>query len=230
MIVRTTTQYTPEFWAAHRGVPSASNFGRIITAKKGELAAAHRGYIAELIGDEFNPACGDKDDIATAAMRRGTALEPTARELYKFWAGEIDQTGFCTTDCGRFGTSPDGLVGTDGVIEFKAPLPATFVGWVLDDVLPDDYKAQCHGHLLVTGRPWCDFVAYMPDRPLFVKRVTRDAFTDRLAYCLTEFDRAYRLAREKFGLPNPTAPLAFATQPAPAANGKPGMFEVPQCR
>ena len=41
-----------------------------------------------------------------------------------------------------------------------------------------EYKAQCQGGLMVTGRRYIDFVSYHPnfqdDKKLFIKKVTRD--------------------------------------------------------
>jgi YqaJ-like viral recombinase domain len=203
-------QYSPDWFAARRGKPTASNFHRIITAKKGELASAHKNYIAELIGDELNPNYPETDDRATAAMRRGTAMEPRARALYELWSNsDVRQVGFITTDCGRFGDSPDGLVGEDRVCEYKCPSASVFAGWVLDGVLPDDYRAQCHGHLLIAEKRQCDFFAYFPSQPPFILPVLRDDFTDKLAKCLIDFDAAYQQARKRFGLSYMTEPVVF---------------------
>ncbi len=215
MKVHTMAQYSPEWWAVRRGLATASDFNRIITPAKGEFASAHKTYIAELIGDELDPSYGQFDDYATAAMKRGTALEPEARSLYKLWAGEaVQQIGIIVSDCGRFGSSADGLVGADGVLELKAPNPATHAAYVIAGVLPPDYKPQCHGHLLVTGRSWCDFVSYLPNQELFIIRVVRDDFTEKLRKCLVLFDAEYQAARKKFGLSYTTEPCSFAAAPA----------------
>jgi len=203
-------QYTPEWWAIRRGVPTASEFHRIITAAKGEFAAGHKSLINDLIGDELDSEYPRLNDGASVAMKRGTALEPEARGLYEVWAGApIRQVAFVTTECGRFGCSPDSLVGDDGVLEMKCPMPSTHAGYVLDGKLPAEYRAQCHGHLLVTGRKWCDFMSYLPGREPLIIRVVPDDFTAKLAQCLAKFDDAYRAARDRFKLPNPLLPLAL---------------------
>jgi hypothetical protein len=228
-------QYTPEYWAMRRGVPTASEFSRIITAAKGEFAAGHKSYINDLIGDELDSEYPRLNDGASIAMKRGTALEPEARGLYELWANlPIHQVGFVTTDCGHFGCSPDSLVGDEGVLELKSPMPSTHAGYVLDGKLPETYKAQCHGHLIVTGRKWCDFMSYLPGQEPFIIRVIPDDFTVKLAKCLKLFDDAYRPARAKFGLPNPLPPLALGYWPEGqsaaerlinhAADTKPALF------
>jgi hypothetical protein len=210
-------QYSPEWWAVRRGVPTCSEFHRIITAAKAEFAAGHKSYINDLIGDELDGEYPRLNDGATAAMKRGTVLEPEARGLYEVWAGApIRQVAFCTTDCGRFGSSPDSLVGADGegVLEMKCPMPSTFAGYVIEDVLPAEYRAQCHGHLIVTGAKWCDFMSYLPGKEPFIKRVTPDDFTEKLRACLIRFDEAYRKARDRFKLANPMLPLSLLQTPA----------------
>lgn len=208
MIRHSCEQYSPEWWALRLGVPTASQFHRIITPAKMTLASAHKGYIAELIGDHFDPSYGQHDDNATDAMRRGSRLEGDARRLYETYASEaagrpidVEKVGICLTDDGRFGSSPDGMIGNEGCMEFKCPSAAVFAQYVLDGVVPTDYLPQVHGHLLVTGCEWCDFFAFYPGRPGFFKRVYPDAFTEKLRERLEEFDPIYQAARSKFGLP-----------------------------
>lgn len=223
MIYDTFAQYTAEWWKIRRGVPTASEFHRIITAAKAEFAAGHKSYINDLIGDELDPDYPHLNDGASAAMRRGTQMEPEARGGYEMIVGAKTHTvAFVTTPCGRFGCSPDSLVGDDGVLELKCPLPSTHVGYVLDGGLPAEYRAQCHGHLIVTGREWCDFMSYVPKRDPFIVRVRRDEFTEKLCGCLARFDEAYRAARDRFGLPNPMEPLDLCRPVPAAANLSPG--------
>lgn len=208
MIEFTMDQYSDEWFRVRRGVPTASEYGRIITPKKGELAAAHDTYINALIGDLFDLEYPAKDEYATASMRRGTAMEPEARRKYAFdTGGVVRQTGFCKTDDNRFGCSPDGLVGDDGAVELKNPSAAVHVGWTRAGVLPDDYKPQCHGHLIVTGRAWVDFVSYRPGFDLFIVRVKPDDFTEKLRGCLDQFWDRYQAALRQFA-PSPALEVA----------------------
>ena len=88
--------------------------------------------------------------------------------------GEVQQVGFCLEDGGRYGCSPDGLVGDDGLVELKNPQGKTAVEYLLKGELPTTYFQQVQGQLLVTERAWCDFVSYYPGLPLLVLRVARD--------------------------------------------------------
>ena len=88
----------------------------------------------------------------------------------------VDEVAFF--DCEDYGYSPDGLVGKHGLVEFKCPGATTHTKYLFEDRLPVEYKAQCQGGLMVTGRRYIDFVSYHPnfqdDKKLFIKKVTRD--------------------------------------------------------
>ena len=208
MIVFNMPQYSPEYWAVKCGIPSASNFRRILTASREQLAAGRKSYINELIADRRNPSAPFTTERAghTQAMRNGANCEPDAR---RFFAAECDvqveQVGFCLTDDGRFGCSPDGLVGEDSGLELKCPEGDTHVGYCLDGELPPQYKAQIHGCMIVTGRPTWWFMSYCPgfEKQLLIK-VERDSFTEKLDDALAEFWQEYNEAsRKMLGLPAP---------------------------
>lgn len=191
-------QYSPDWWAVRRGVPTASEFGSIITPKKLQLAAAHQTYIHRLIGDTFSLDYGKAEGPVTEQMRRGTINEPESRRWYEMHRDcEVTQIGFCKTDDDRAGCSPDGLVGDDGVLELKNPSAHTHVAWLLEGGLPDEHKAQVHGQLIVTGRQWADFLSYCPGLPPLLVRVEPDAFTEALRKCLDDFLAKYTEALNK---------------------------------
>jgi hypothetical protein len=187
-------QYSPEWWEIRRGVPTASQFDKILTPT-GKLSSQATAYIDELIADRFvlNPNFMTERPM-TRAMANGTDMEPEARRWYAMEHPErrVVQVGFCVTDDGRFGCSPDALVGDDGVLELKCPLGKTHVGYLREGLLPADYRPQCHGHLIVTGRPWVDFVSYAPGLPPFSIRVTADSYTEKLRSALDVFWEQYQ--------------------------------------
>lgn len=201
MKVYECNQYDDSWWRIRRGIPTASEFSNIITPKTGEFSKGAEKYICQLIGDLYDPLYPRKDSFATAAMRHGTAMEPASRFSYEQTEGvKVQQVGFCMTEDGRFGCSPDFLAGEDGVGELKNPQPATHAEWVLGGVVPSDYIPQVHGHLVVTGRKWCDFVSYcqgFPD-PMFKVRVYPDEYTEKLKAAMETFWKMYQEALAKF--------------------------------
>lgn len=183
-------QYTPEWWDARRGIPTCSQFHRIITPVTEKLSSGADDYIHELIGQRI---CHTPefftDRPTTRDMEHGSAIEPEARRAYEFFrAVEVKEVGFVLHDSKRYGGSPDGLVGDDGGLELKCPQMKTHVKYLIEQKLPDEYKAQVHGLLIVTGRPWWDFMSYVgPSVDPFIIRVEPNGFTRNLRICLEQF-------------------------------------------
>lgn len=172
MIIIECEQGTPEWHASRCGKPTASGFDKLITTTS-KQSTQRTKYMYQLAGERV---CGiPEETYQSAAMARGTATEEEARRFYEFTTGEsVRKVGFCVSDCGRYGASPDGLVGEDGVLEIKCPSLAVHVGYLLDGKVPTDYFQQTQGQLYVTGRKWSDFISYYPGlRPLLI-RVTPD--------------------------------------------------------
>lgn len=191
-------QRSPEWYAVRLGVPTASEFGSIITAKRGDYAAAADEYINRLL-DEVRRPDVDRGFSGTRHMRNGILLEPEGRDLY---ALETDTNpfpvGFILNDAGTLGCSPDSLVGKPGGLEVKCPDGPTHIRWLRAGGVPDDHKAQVHGSLIITERAWWDFISYCPPYPRLLVRVMPDAYTEKLRGHLDRFLGEYATAREQF--------------------------------
>lgn len=200
MIFHDVQQGSEEWHKLRLGVPTASNFSKVMTPKTMKMSASADKFIASLIGEKLSPYLPERAETFTnRAMQWGQQTEDEAR---RFYAMERNVTptngGFCLTDCGRLGSSPDFLVGDDGCGELKCPEAGTHVGWLLDGGLPDDHKVQVHGHLIVTGRAYCDFMSYSIGLPPLLVRVEPDLFTLKLSEMLfQEFLPRYELLLAK---------------------------------
>lgn len=235
-------QGSPEWWEAKRGIPSASNFDRIMVpvgkqccliaghdgehqlaqepeegqpkpklprgklrcqAKVQYLSAQAEGYIDELIGDlaGFDPPwlSESRTKPPTKQTAYGLEMEAEARRFYAMTRKAKPYcVGVCITDDGRFCASPDALVDPDGCVEIKCPERKTHVGYLRHGRLPDEYKCQVHGQLVVTGRAWVDFLSYVPGGlPPLLIRVEPDEFTGKLAAALDEFWTLYQATRAR---------------------------------
>jgi len=99
-------------------------------------------------------------EISTSAMRRGTELEVRARQALEWDTGKtIDAVGFISTDDGRVGCSPDGMIaGAEPVgVELKVPMGATHVGYYRDPGrLLRAYRHQVQFGMWVTG--WASWI------------------------------------------------------------------------
>lgn len=170
-----------------KGVPTASNFDKIITPARGQLSTSWPGYAAELIANELGVLI---PPMPSFWMERGIELEPYAVKAYEQVTGvETQVAGFVwPDDHERYGCSPDRLVGIDGLLEAKCPKPETLIEYHLNGTLPANYRPQVQGQLLITGRLWCDFFAYHPDLKPFLLRVERDEkYISALSEALDEF-------------------------------------------
>jgi predicted phage-related endonuclease len=179
-------QGSDEWDELRRGVPTASNFGKIITAVKAQLSTSWQTYAVELLAAELKVVVPPPPSFW---MEWGTENEPYAVAAYELMTGrKTEQVGFVwPDDHKRYGCSPDRLVGDDGLLECKCPMPETVLKYHLTG-FPNDYKPQVQGQLLVTGREWCDFLAYHPELKPFLVRVERDEkYIANLTVALDEF-------------------------------------------
>lgn len=203
-------QRSPEWFAARRGLPTCSRFDSILTPT-GKIAAAQDTLANELLAESLTPPEQGFIPYISPDMEHGMILEAEARcafELDYANGREVREVGFAISDCGRFGGSPDALVGDDSGVEIKCPKAATHIGYIRAGVLPREYKCQVHGYMIVTGRKSWHFFSYCRNIPAFHLVVERDAFTESLAAELAHFCDYYNAERVRFGLQ--PLPLAAA--------------------
>lgn len=171
MKVLTCKQGSAEWHLARLGIPTASQFGRIMTPKTRKLAAGADKYMHELLAEWLIgiPHGGD----ARGYIARGSEMEPWARRYYELQRGvTVQQVGCVLTDDGLAAGSPDGLIEADGGMELKVPSASQHVANLLD--MQEDYFAQVQGNLWITGRKWWDLVSYHPEMPAALVRFERD--------------------------------------------------------
>lgn len=186
MIVLNCRQGSEEWTEARLGIPTASQYHRIITPKTGKFSSQADGYAHELLAEELlgHPV----DEGASDFMARGTALEKSAIDFYEF-QNDVNTTrvGFILRDDKLTGCSPDRLVGDDGGLEIKCPSAKVHVGYMLGRDA-DDYRCQVQGALWLTGRAWWDWLSYNPELAPVLTRFERDeAFIGKLAAAVDQF-------------------------------------------
>jgi putative phage-type endonuclease len=178
-------QRTPEWADLRVGRVTASRIADVMTVlakkKNGETpeAAPRRNYRAEIISESLTGESAE-DTYTTPEMRWGIANEPYAIELYGTYTQTLVEPGGFHTheDIDRFGVSPDGLVGDDGMLQVKCLKTANHLDLILTGEVPREYFVQIQAELACTGRKWCDFVGYDPRLPvhlrLFICRIERN--------------------------------------------------------
>lgn len=170
MIIHNVEQGTEEWFKVRCGIFTASRFDKIITPTGKESTQAE-DYINELA---YELVTGNKVEIETTEyMARGSELEPEAAGYYNFINADVSTCGFITDDHGRWGCSPDRLVGDCGLLEIKCPKPSNHIK-NLKNGFDNKYKPQVQGQLFITGRDWCDFMSYCPGVEPLIVRIGRD--------------------------------------------------------
>ena len=181
MPVINCAQLSAEWFDEHIGRVSASRMNAVLAVlKRGGEAAIRYNYKMEKVAE----ICTGKvaEHYVSEAMSFGTENEPFARAAYEIERDvDVAQVGlFVHGRIDRFAASPDGVIGSDGLLECKCPNTTTHLGWMLADVVPEEYEPQMLAQLACAGqqRKWVDFVSYDPRLPkhmqLFIKRFPRD--------------------------------------------------------
>lgn len=171
-------QGSQEWHAARLGKVTASRVADVIAKTKTGWGASRANYMAELLAERLTGVAAEQ--YTNAAMKWGTDTEAEARAAYSFMRdAEVVEVGFIDhPEIPMTGASPDGLIGTDGLVELKCPNTATHVDTLLGSTIPAKYVTQMQWQMACTGRAWCDWVSYDPRLPgsmqLFVQRVARD--------------------------------------------------------
>lgn len=171
-------QGSPEWFAARLGKVTASRVADVVAKTKSGPSAMRANYMAQLIAERLT---GTKTEgYVSAEMQHGTDTEAEARTAYEFFSGDtVTEAGFVPhPTIGMSGASPDGLVGSNGIVEIKCPLTASHIDTLRGAAIPGKYLTQIQWQLSCTGRKYCDFVSYdnrMPENMrLFVKHIDRD--------------------------------------------------------
>lgn len=162
-------QRSPEWYEIRKGRMTASKASCIAKADSGLDT-----YIIEIMSEYFSIA--PKEMYINDDMQRGIDLEPEAKLVYELEKSvTVEPIGFVIYN-EYAGASPDGLVDDDGLIEIKCPKDTTYTKLLYDEKIKPDYVWQMQMQMLITGRKWCDFVAYNDhyDKNVFIKRVERD--------------------------------------------------------
>lgn len=188
MKIHNCKQGSSEWFGLRAGIPTASEFDNLVSPEwKLRTGQTPESYLMKKAAEKIMGYCAQS--FGGGAMEQGSILESRAIPWLVFAHGiEIKRVGFCTTDDGKIGCSPDGLIGDDGGVECKCPEAHTHLKYLLGGVVPKDYLAQVHGSMLVTGRPWWMFMSYSSHFPPLLIRVERDeAIQKVLQDALTKF-------------------------------------------
>ncbi len=190
-------QGTLEWTKLHFGIPTASGLDNLLTPefelRKGELP---KTYVYKKVAEKLQGRPLIDLGASSFMLEQGMIVEEEARPWYALeYDKRVKQVGFITTDDGKFGCSPDGLIESAGNgkyitdvsghavindrvydcgLEIKSPAAHTHVKYLVNGVLPKEYAAQVYGSMFVTGFKRWIFVSYRRGFPALVLEIHRD--------------------------------------------------------
>lgn len=206
MKIHSCEQQSREWMQLHVGIPTAGGLDNLLTPefelRKGETP---KTYVYRKVAEAWRGKPMIDLGGSSFAMDQGLILESEAIPFWELTTGrKVTRVGFITTDDGRFGCSPDGLIlggalcGKDSNsssldetkdgsekfhgypaqtscgIEIKCPAPHTHVKYLSEGVIPKEYRAQVYGSMFATGFEKWIFLSYCRGFPPLILEVTRD--------------------------------------------------------
>lgn len=194
-------QGSTEWALARSGVVTASEIDALVSptleVRKG---AGVKTYLYKKAAERIMGYA--EETSGTFAMQNGSLLEKVALPWYEFTNSvTVKRVGFITTDEGKIGCSPDGLIdGRQCGIEIKCPQAATHLRYLLGGFVPPEYVTQVQFAMYVTGFPEWVFCSYHPHLPPFVIHTIRSleamkAFDAALKPFLADLDDAEQRVR-----------------------------------
>lgn len=157
MIIHNCEQGSEEWQQLRCGVVTMSHAKELLTGGKGKT---RQSYILDLVSERLSGK--PVDSYSGLDMQRGQFLEPYALMAFEKENGmDIERVGFITTDDGRIGCSPDGLIGKGSGIEVKCPNPRQHIRNIKSNGF-DDYLAQVQGNMWITGMSYWYLVSFCP--------------------------------------------------------------------
>jgi len=170
-------QRTPEWFAARCGCVTASRMKDVLAtlADPRKEATTRRNYRRELVLEQFSNR-PQESSYMSFAMQQGLEKEETARNAYAFEKNvEVIEAGFIAhPTIKNAGASPDGFIGSDGLLELKCPEANAMYEMLIKSPLDKAYRDQVMFQLACTHRKWADVAFYREGLPLEIVRIDRD--------------------------------------------------------
>lgn len=180
-------QNSPEWFAARLGRVTASCMEKIISPTGKESSQADK-YMNQLIAETITGESSEtfKGNVYTD---RGKDWEQEAADYYAMLRGvELTKIGFCVTDDGFTGCSPDRFVGEDGMLEIKTGLPHVVIEYYLNEKLEQEHRPQTQCGLFVTDRKWIDTMLFHPlMKPIIIRAERNEPYISDMKNYIEKF-------------------------------------------
>lgn len=157
-------QNTPEWLALRLGRFTASTAADLLMDKKNE---GYKKLIIRVLEERVTGKPSESKWVGNKFTERGHDLEPVAIEDFELRTfqkvrpiGFVEYSDYC-------GSSPDGLIGEEGLIQVKNPIFATQLEYLDTKEVPINYYKQMQFELFSTKRRYDIFYSYHPNlKPL----------------------------------------------------------------
>lgn len=196
MKIHNIRQRSAEWHQRRRGIPTASNFDKIILPS-GKRSGQARKYMHQLAYERVMDKDAPRPNLgAVTHIQYGIANEDRAVEAFERQTGHsTSPIGLITDDRESMGCSPDRIVlgGRSAALEIKCPTGPVQVGYLIDG-LGDNYMAQLQGQILIGNFELVHFYSWSEELPPYYVQVEPDEpFQRLLAQYLDEFSRELML-------------------------------------
>lgn len=200
------------------GIPTSSNFHKIVTPKKCELSKGATDYALRLCAERLLNMTSESS-IDNPWMERGIALEADAVRQFEFqYDVATIPVGFVTNDEGSIGCSPDRLVLSDEriAVEIKTPAPHVHLGYLLFST-DEAYLPQVMGQILVAELDRAILYSFNPQSPPAAIEHTPDkTYLAKLSEALKMFNADLNAMTERARALGVYQPMPRATTPVEA--------------
>lgn len=189
-----TEQGSAEWFARRCGKVTASRIADMMAKPRVPGQGMRANYLIQLACERVTgiPAKTYQNNI----MEEAHEWEPRARAWYALMSNnEVRLIDFIDhPNIEMSGCSPDGLVGEDGLVEFKCPIANTHFATLRNFSVDAGYIKQVQFQMACSGRSWCDYVSYNEDFPGrlrgVIMRIHRD---DEMIAEIESATRAFQL-------------------------------------
>ena len=209
-------QRSEQWQRMHIGLPTASEFHKIVTPTKLELAAGRKELMyrlaaERLLGQSFAKSLDGLQWIEIGKEQEGEAV----REYEALHDVETVEVGFVVTDDGRLGCSPDRLVVGDDkrAVEIKSLFAPKMMRYLLEGPGPE-HRVQVLGQMFVADLDIADLYARNRETPPYYHQWFRSEVKHdivKLAGHLDQFCEELELAVHELNL---TGFFTHRTRPA----------------
>lgn len=230
----TAAQRSSEWFEQRLGKVTASRvadcmaWGRTDKDGNRKELTARKNYRENIVAERLTGMPADPEPYVSYDMKWGIANEAIARNVYQLeYRRIVEDAPFVQHETLLCGASPDGYVidgetGELGLVEIKCLRSANHLYKAIkNQKVPAEHIPQIQMQLWITGRAWCDFIAFDSRLPeglkIFVQRVERDEeyikmleaeVRQFLTECDNDFRQFWASVKDKKGVKDVVAELA----------------------